>query len=164
MERYKIEATLVPSSKKDMFQYRIKLFTADTKEVREFGLYGGGKKEVYSNIKKIWEGDYWTGTGWYKSTGNKNTDSLNILDLSNGICRTKQLKRPSVKDVLYSLLSSYDALNCPNYESFADNFGYGRDSIEGKKIYKACLKEALKLRSTLGEAEINRLKELLQDY
>lgn len=173
MEQYKIEAALVRSTKKDMFQYHVKLFTAYT--TIEKGMYAGRQdKEIHKNVKVIWEGDYWTGTGWFdgkvlfpSGKYDKYKTNLIIQDIVDGKLDPRyknRLKLPTAKDALACLTLDYGVINHPNFESWADEFGYDKDSREAEKIYNECMKIALLLRSTLGEKEIERLTELLRDY
>lgn len=149
MEQYKIEAVLVRSTKKDMFQYRVKIFTAYT--TIEKGMYAGRPdKEIHKNVKVIWEGDYWTGTGWFDgkvlfSSGkyDKYNTNLIIQDIINGKLDPRyknRLKLPTAKDVLACLMIDYSVINHPNFESWADEFGYDKDSREAEKIYNECRK------------------------
>lgn len=164
MEQYKIEATLVPSTKKDMFQYRVKLFTAYT--TVENGLRHGVTKEVHKNVKVIWEGDYWTGSGWYKKSGDRYADKQAIARIISGNSQglRHRIELPSAKHVIYSLLMDYQVIDYKNFEQWAYETGFDCDSRKAEQIYKDSLKTALELRQTLGEDEIRRLQELLRDF
>ena len=72
--------------------------------------------------------------------------------------------QPDLCDVLYSLSMDADALNFSDYEDFAENFGYDKDSRKGEKIYQECLRIGLKLRSAIGETGLRKLQEACQDY
>ena len=64
---------------------------------------------------------------------------------------------PTVTEVLNALAvdaSSFE--NHPDLASFMDEFGYEKLS-QGKKIYKACERQATKLKDFLGEDEYNEL-------
>lgn len=74
------------------------------------------------------------------------------------------LTAPKITDVLYSLVSDSDVLNYSDFEDWASDFGYDHDSRSAEKVYQACLKTALQLRNMLGDATLQQLNELFQDY
>jgi hypothetical protein len=71
---------------------------------------------------------------------------------------------PDNCDVLYSLLSDGDAIDHASFEDWADNYGYDTDSRKAETIYRACLDTGLKLRASLGDELIAKLREVFQDY
>jgi hypothetical protein len=71
---------------------------------------------------------------------------------------------PKLTDVVYSLVSDASVLDYPTYEEWAMDFGYDEDSRAGEAIYKTCLQTALQLRAHLGEANLTRLRNAIQDY
>jgi hypothetical protein len=71
---------------------------------------------------------------------------------------------PEKTDVLYSLVSDCDVRNYPNFEEWASDLGYDVDSRSAEKIYDACMKTYLQLKSMIGEIGIDKLQELYQDY
>lgn len=76
-------------------------------------------------------------------------------------------KKPIVPqdcDVLYSLVSDSDVLDCSTFEEWANNLGYDSDSRKAERTYRACLEIALKLRKGLGEAVLAELREACQEY
>ncbi len=84
--------------------------------------------------------------------------------LSTGSVFTKPHPGPLLKDVLYSLVMDSDALDYPTFEDWADCFGYDTDSRSGEKVYRACLEIALKMRAMFGDAGLEKLREVFQDY
>lgn len=74
------------------------------------------------------------------------------------------LPGPDICDVLYSLASDSDVIDCATFEEWADNLGYDKDSRSAEKTYRACLEIALKLRAGLGEAGLTQLRQACQDY
>lgn len=70
---------------------------------------------------------------------------------------------PDSVDVVYSLLMDSEVLDYPDYEDWANCFGYDPDSRSGEKVYQACMKIALQFRQ-LGESVISELREVFQDY
>lgn len=71
---------------------------------------------------------------------------------------------PKLADVLSSLILDSSVLDAGGFEDWAGDFGYDTDSREAERIYRACLDLALKLRAGLGETELQRLRDLFQDY
>lgn len=71
---------------------------------------------------------------------------------------------PDTADVFYSLAMDADAIDHPNFESWASDFGYDTDSRKAEAIYRACLGIALKLRVALGENGLKRLRDACEDY
>lgn len=71
---------------------------------------------------------------------------------------------PLARDVLYSLVSDADVLDCGTFEEWAINLGYDPDSRKAESIYRACLEIALKLRNGIGEDGLAKLREAFQDY
>lgn len=71
-------------------------------------------------------------------------------------------KKPTKKDVLYSLIMS--DVSDMNFNDFCNEFGYDNDSIKALKIYEACQKETKAYYNMFDEEEREILGELLQDY
>ena len=71
---------------------------------------------------------------------------------------------PKLADVLHSLASDADVIDCGTFEEWAGDLGYDTDSRKAEGIYRACLKIALKLRNALGEDGLRELREAVQDY
>jgi len=76
----------------------------------------------------------------------------------------KPIPAPALHDVMYSLLMDAEAIDVGSFEEWASNFGYGTDSREAERLYKACMDTALKLRAMLGDSTITALRESAQDY
>lgn len=71
---------------------------------------------------------------------------------------------PAPEDVVYSLVSDSDALDSPNFESWASDQGYDTDSRAAERTYQSCLKIALALRVAVGDAGLQILRNACQDY
>jgi len=87
--------------------------------------------------------------------------------IANGLqsrFRKGLLPKPTLKEVLYSLILDSDVLNHDSFESWAGDFGYDTDSREAEKIYQACLKIALKVNRMFSTGELEQLREFYQDY
>lgn len=72
-------------------------------------------------------------------------------------------KGPKLEDILHCLLLDSQAREM----SFIDwcwNFGYDSDSISAFNTYQECCKSAEKLYALYTRAEIEEIKEALQDY
>ena len=75
-----------------------------------------------------------------------------------------KLNPPTLKGVLYSLISDSDVLNYDSFESWAGDLGYDTDSRKAEKIYRDCIAIALKLKGIIGNEAMEKLRELFQDY
>lgn len=71
---------------------------------------------------------------------------------------------PDACDVLHSLVSDADVLDCGTFEEWASNLGYDADSRKAEATYRECLAIALKLRNGLGDAVLAELRDAAQDY
>lgn len=71
---------------------------------------------------------------------------------------------PVFADVLHSLASDSDVIDCGGFEEWAENYGMDTDSRKAEASYRACLEIALKLRNALGEQGLATLREAVQDY
>lgn len=70
---------------------------------------------------------------------------------------------PSAASVLYALLSDSDALEY-NFTDWCDMLGYSDDSISAKTTYLMCMENAHKLRKVLPRTNMEKIKELLENY
>jgi hypothetical protein len=71
---------------------------------------------------------------------------------------------PVTDSVTHSLILDAGALDFATYEDWAADFGYGPDSRKGEACYRACLEIALNLRSAIGDAKLNELRDAFADY
>lgn len=78
--------------------------------------------------------------------------------------KTMKVPAPSLRDVLYSLLNDASAIDLPDFETWASEYGYDADSRSAEATYRACLDTGLKLRAALGDSVLAELRELFQDY
>ena len=71
--------------------------------------------------------------------------------------------KPKKIDILEIITSDffYTKEYYPNYEDFAQEFGYSEDSIKGLSIYERCLKQGEKLHSVFSVDEIEKLRKEL---
>jgi len=76
----------------------------------------------------------------------------------------KQLRKPALVDVLYSLVMDSDVLESSGFEDWAENFGFDTDSRKAEKIYSDCMENALKLKAIIGADNLKQLRELYTDY
>lgn len=77
---------------------------------------------------------------------------------------TKPLPPPTLRDVLYSLVADSDVLETSGFEEWASNLGYDTDSRKAEAIYNSCIEIALKLKALIGWENLEKLRELFQDY
>jgi hypothetical protein len=91
-----------------------------------------------------------------------------FLDHASGIdvrpLRREPAIMPKAEDVLHSLLLDSDAIEHSSFENWAADFGYDEDSRKAEAIYRACLEIGLKLRNAFGDAKLQELRDLFQDY
>lgn len=71
---------------------------------------------------------------------------------------------PEFRDVLASLSMDSDVLDAGEFEEWASNLGYDSDSRKAESIYRACLNIALKLRASLGDDGLARLRAACEGY
>lgn len=83
---------------------------------------------------------------------------------NTGRMKHNKIPNPTIDDVLYSLVMDSAAIDYPNFESWASDFGYETDSRAAEAIYKACLDTGLRLRAAVGSKGLARLQEVFQDY
>lgn len=94
--------------------------------------------------------------------GRYSEQEVSFEDLS---FKTKTLlPKPELQDVLYSLVMDANALDYPNFEQWASDYGYEEDSRSAEKIYRACLSTGLELRALIGNDALEKLRDLYQDY
>lgn len=84
------------------------------------------------------------------------------LDIRHGY-QMRQLPKPELRDVLYSLVSDSDAADS-TFEDWASDLGYDTDSRKAEAMYRACLDIGSRLRSLIGSAALEQLRELFRDY
>ena len=60
------------------------------------------------------------------------------------------LKKPHWSDILSCVQLEVRVIDYPFFETWADEFGYDRDSREAESIYNECRKTAFELQSVLG--------------
>lgn len=72
-------------------------------------------------------------------------------------------KAPTAADVLRSLILDASAID-ESFSDWCDNFGYDSDSIKALNTYNACCEIGKKLRKFFTRAEMETLREMMQDY
>ena len=108
--------------------------------------------------------------GYIQSLNGRMTvdESAGILSICAGRVppRGINLKRPELDaaDVVWCLAGESNAIDYPDFESWAGDFGYDEDSRKAEKIYQACLDIGLKMRAAMGDKRLETLRELFQDY
>ena len=71
-------------------------------------------------------------------------------------------KKPTIKDVLYSMMM--DDVNNINFNDFCGEFGYDNNSIKALKIYEDCQEETEAYYDMFNNEEREFLRELLEGY
>jgi len=77
---------------------------------------------------------------------------------------TRHKHEPDPVSVMASLVMDSDVIDASSFEEWASNCGYDTDSRKAETIYRACLDIALKLRNSIGEAGLQKLRDACQDY
>lgn len=73
--------------------------------------------------------------------------------------------KPSLSDVLSSLISDGAAhFDSMSFEDWASDCGHDADSRKAEKIFRQCEEIGKTLMRNLGREEIDKLRELLQDF
>jgi hypothetical protein len=72
--------------------------------------------------------------------------------------------RPDPAGFLYCMISDMDCGEYSSFQDFCDNLGYDNDSIKALETYQACQQGARKFRQVVTTAEVEKLREVLQDY
>ena len=70
---------------------------------------------------------------------------------------------PSAASVLYGLILDSDVLEY-DFTDWCDILGYDDDSINAKTTYWMCIENAHKLRKVLSRSNMEKIKELLENY
>lgn len=132
---------------------------------------------IKRNGRDVLTTDYMAGSGHCPSyqQGNSNACRAMAIDAecetgyahridSMNPRRTNEQIMPKFADVLHSLASDSDVLDCGGFEEWAENYGMDTDSRKAEATYRACLEIALKLRAGIGEQGLATLREACQNY
>lgn len=77
---------------------------------------------------------------------------------------SKTLPPPTLREILYSLVLDSSAINCASFEEWASEYGYETDSRKAEATYNECVRIGLQLRAMIGNASLEQLSNLFQDY
>lgn len=66
-------------------------------------------------------------------------------------------------EVIECLIMDSGVLEQPSFESWADGYGYDRDSRKAEAIYQECLKQALEIRAIFGYELIEELRTFMME-
>lgn len=125
---------------------------------------------LYKSGKLFLTTDYSAGCGHapsYKQNDNSKARDIlvrNECETGHNAQGFRKAIKPDLADVLYSLVSDSDVIDCGSFEEWAGNYGYEVDSRKAESTYRQCLEIALKLRNAIGEDGLQRLREVCQDY
>jgi hypothetical protein len=89
--------------------------------------------------------------------------NVQVGSLAGYLLQKKKFPNPTLQEVLQSLVSECDVRNYSNFEDWAGNFGYEKDSIKALKVYQECQKTATQLVKMLGEDGITKVGEILRE-
>ena len=101
----------------------------------------------------------------YKKRGGAVTAAV-VSECETGVVygsRFTPVPPPPAADVVYSLLMDASTTD-EEFEDWAGNFGYSKDSREAERIYKACRLTAAALRRAFSRDELTQLEEAFSDY
>ncbi len=73
------------------------------------------------------------------------------------------LQPPTTAEVLQCLCSDAEVLDAGGFEAWADGYGMDTDSIKARTCYDACVESAVKLRSVLGAAHVEAIRNIVSD-
>lgn len=122
--------------------------------------------------KAVWEGPYRMGLGNFPEfrdligrnlTVHGEKEILASVEKRNPrrILRT----RPSLPDVLYSLLSEGSAFfDAASFEEWAEDYGFDTDSRKAERMFRECQETGRKLSRAINAAEITELRDAFADY
>lgn len=71
---------------------------------------------------------------------------------------------PLLPNILYCIVLDAEVLNYSSYEEWAPELGFDPDSRKGEEVYRLCLKQSLALKQLVNDAELEQLREALQDF
>ena len=92
---------------------------------------------------------------------NPKKEKTNLLLYIDELKSCSKPKKLNIDDVLYSLiLDAQSGSEC--FDDFCYNFGYNEDSVKHNEIYKACQKNAKKVKTFIKDLE--KAGELFQEY
>jgi len=86
------------------------------------------------------------------------TNLLHYIDILKSCSKPKTL---NIDDILNSLVLDSQA-GAESFDDFCSNFSYDEDSIKHNEIYRACQKNAKKVKTFIKDLE--QASELFQDY
>jgi hypothetical protein len=99
----------------------------------------------------------------FKKVFNKNPQRTksNLLLYISELKKVSKPKPLDIDDILYSLILDSN-FSSENFDDFCDDLGYNNDSMKANDTYRACQKNAKKLRTFIKD--INQASELFQNY
>lgn len=72
-------------------------------------------------------------------------------------------KKPSVSNVMYSILLDVQAAN-QSFNDWCDEYGYDNDSMKAFKTYQTCCEYAVFVRKVFTSEQITAMRAALEDY
>lgn len=154
-------------------------FLADNKITFAAALIGETVKEnnwecdqwrvMFSKEGKSFETMFYTGLGhrqWDKIGKVENANYKGSRKSMHFAALEKQHKKPvapNAASVLHSLTMDAQALDM-SFDYWASDYGYDTDSRKALETYQACCDIGHKLKLIFSRAELETLREMLQDY
>lgn len=111
---------------------------------------------------------YFTGIGLRTKAKPKSFDGLHGLKATDKRVIDWHKKndkpcKPSATSVLYSLTMDMQAMH-ESFNDWCDNYGYDSDSMKAFKTYQDCCEIGKKMVKIFTKADIDTLRDMLQDY
>ena len=107
--------------------------------------------------------DYYTGIGHRKTIRGLAATKYPGAEFIKGNWQVSIAQKPDVTGLIHSIILDGSACE-ESFEDWRSNFGYDTDSRKALETYLACQENYNKFRKLFSHAEIEALRELLQDY
>lgn len=105
----------------------------------------------------LWcKGDHVHGERYLVTLSRKSTKQRFSLSFWNSLNDMEKSKEPTAYDVL-AAIQKYDP---EDFHEFCQSFGYSEDSIEASRIYRAVIKEWLKVSGFFSVSELKEAQEI----
>lgn len=175
-----VDSTLIPFSrsrnaheKTPSVNWEIRLFKGPKP-----GLVAPGDTRTLSgqHLVPIWSGPYTQGIAHLETPRKfdpRCVDGDNAIrqacETGKGIYASHYIRpdvkavRPTLADILHSLLLDASAIDEASFEDWASSLGYDIDSRKAESTYRECLKIGLALRAAIGNEKLSAMRDLAQE-
>ncbi len=142
----------VPSPYQKKKQYSEATFTVNPRAAIEKEIERFPNSRLSSTARMIERGRVKISKNW------------NDSDVRAYVSMIGKWNRPESASFFQSMLLDMDAGEHHSFHDFCSEFGYDNDSIKALETYQACQVNARKFRAVVTKNEIEKLREVLQDY